>query len=295
MSRSLPSPRHHRKVAAVALISVAGLALSACAPSAAPDTDPTEATEFTLEDNPLRGTVLTGTFQPDWGLPLAAMVDDKPAGFVIEIAQAAAAKLGATIEVIPNDFATTIPGVQSGKYDIGNGTDATVERQAVVDVVSTTKTGYTFLTYGDLHEPIDDEMDALCGLSISQIAGNSVLDVLNEQNTVCAEEGLEPIDIQIFPDRGAAFLAVQSGRVDATSVYGASGGYIAKEDPKWVVSGPTVISGETGFSVRKDTGYAELWKLAVDAVIADGTYAEILDSYGIGFIALDESTINPAK
>ncbi|KAB2582129.1 hypothetical protein BS297_27330 [Rhodococcus erythropolis] len=251
---------------------------------------------YSLESNPYKGRTLQATFQPDWGLPLAAFGDDgNPQGFTIELAEAAADKLGAKINVTPNDFSTTIPGVQSGKFDIGNGTDATLDRQKVVDIVGVTKTGYNFITTKSSNITLTDNMDDLCGLRVAQIAGNSILATLQEQAENCTRKGLKELQILEFPDKSSSFLAVQSRRADATTIYGASGGYLIKQDPSWSISGPTLISGQSGFAVNKQTGNANLWTRAVNALIEDGTYSQILDKYGIGFIGLSSSTVNPAS
>lgn len=281
-----------KNITSAIVLATAAFMLSGCIAQVVP----TEShSASTLEDNPLRGKTLTATFQPDWGLPLAAFGNDgKPEGLVYEIVAAAADKLGATIEIKPNDFSTTIPGVQSGKYDLGLGTDAVPDRQEVVDVVSTFLTGYQFITTND-HARLPAELKDFSGLKVAVIAGSSYIQPIQEASDQLAAAGKSPIDILNFPDMASSQLAVQSGRADTTLRYKASAGYMEQQNDGFKVNGPAVVLGESGFSVQKGSGNADLWRQAIDAIIADGTYANILGKYGVSSIAITHSTINPAK
>ncbi|MDR0848468.1 MAG: transporter substrate-binding domain-containing protein [Propionibacteriaceae bacterium] len=262
-------------------------------PSAPASEAATGPESWTLENNPLRGTTVTGTFQPDWGLPLAAF-DDKgdPVGYIYETVAAAAAELGATIELIPNDWKTTVTGVQSGKYDVGLGTDILAERIEVVDQISVYSSGYFFITPSDQPDVGNQDSD-LCGLTVASIAGDSVSAHVERVSAKCVADGKEAVELLTFPDKGAEFLAVKSGRARLGSVTASSGGWLVKEDPSWKLTGPQVIVGLSGFAVSKESGYAQLWADAVNASIADGTYGAVLTKYGIENAAIEKSEVNP--
>jgi polar amino acid transport system substrate-binding protein len=49
----------------------------------------------------------------------------------------------------PTSFENIITGVQGGKFDIGNGVDATPTRQEVVDIVPLYQGSYSFLVLAD--------------------------------------------------------------------------------------------------------------------------------------------------
>jgi len=284
-----------RATAALSAVAVTALLLSGCAVTTTPTDTASDSAAYTLEDNPLRGTTLTGTFQPDWGLPLAAFNDeDVPEGIVYDVVAAAAAKLGATLKLEPNDFATTIPGVQSGKYDVGLGTDATLERQDVVDIVGTYTTGYQFVTVST-HPDLPEALEDFGGLKVAVIAGSSYIVPIQEASDKLVADGKPAIDILTFPDAASTIVAVQSGRADGLLRYSASALYVARTEKEWKISGPSVILGESGFAVSKDSGYADLWKQAVDAIIADGSYLDILKKYGVEDIAIDTASVNFAK
>ncbi|MDR0836636.1 MAG: transporter substrate-binding domain-containing protein [Propionibacteriaceae bacterium] len=277
----------------VAGVSLAALLTGCSSETPSASTTTTTDAAYTLENNPLRGTTLKGTFQPDWGLPLAAFDDNgDPVGYIYETLAAAAAELGATIELIPNDWKTTITGVQSGKYDIGLGTDILPERIEVVDQISVYESGYFFITPIDQPEIGDKDSD-LCGLAIASIAGDSVSAHVTAVSEQCVADGKPAIDLQTYPDKTAEFLAVKSGRAQLGSVTASSGGWLIKQDPSWKITGPKVIVGLSGFAVSKESGYAQLWADAVNAAIADGTYGAVLAKYGIENAAITHSEVNP--
>ena len=281
--------------ATLALVAVTGILLAGCSVQPVATDAATGASTYTLQDNPLRGKTLTGTFQPDWGLPLAAFNDQNvPQGIVYDVVAAAAEKLGATLKLQPNAFATTIPGVQSGKYDVGLGTDATLERQAVVDIVGTYTTGYQFVTVTG-HNDLPDSLEKFSGLKVAVIAGSSYIPPIEAASAKLVAAGKPAIDILTFPDSASTVVAVQSGRADGLLRYAASALYIAKSDVGWKISGPSIVLGESGFAVSKASGYAGLWKQAVDATIADGSYLEILKKYGVQDIAIDTASVNFAQ
>ncbi len=242
----------------------------------------------------LQGKQLHGIMQNDYE-PLA-FVDDKGenSGYFYEIVAAAAQKLGAKLEVKNGTFDTFIPGLQSQRYDVALGTDATVPRQQVVDIVPLIDAGYSFITQSDGAVKLADDLNALCGHSVAALAGQSTIEALNQQVAACQQQGKPALKVAIYPSRSAAWLAVKSGQVELTPVYTGEAGWIVKKDPTWRVTGPVFNSGQSGFSVNKQQGNAQLWADAVNALIADGSYAKILQKYGVQSVALKKVVVNPA-
>lgn len=229
------------------------------------------------------------------GAPLAQRDDDGTfSGYMVELELAAAEQLGATVRFVNTPFEIIIPGVQSGKYALGTGVDATLERQEVVDIISLTNAGYRLLTPSKGGKQIGDSLDDLCGLKIAVIAGHVAVETLEQQSARCEADGKPSISIASFPEEGAGELAVKSGRADAFVVYTGVAGWQVKQDPTWQVTGPTFNTGDTGVALNKQTGHAEAWAAALDRLIANGTYDRILKKYGVESVAIDEARINAA-
>lgn len=244
---------------------------------------------------PLQGKTLHGIMQNDYE-PLV-FVDDKGenSGYFYEIVTAAAHKLGAKLDVKNGTFDTFIPGLQSQRYDLALGTDATVPRQQVVDIVPLIDAGYSFITRSDGPIKLSGDLASLCGHSVAALAGQSTIDALNQQATDCQQQGKPALKVAIYPSRSAAWLAVKSGQAELTPVYTGEAGWITKKDPSWRVTGPVFNSGQSGFAVNKQQGSAQAWADAVNALIADGSYEKILKKYGVESVALKKVVVNPAS
>ncbi|NKG29376.1 transporter substrate-binding domain-containing protein (plasmid) [Erwinia rhapontici] len=244
-------------------------------------------------NTPLRDKALHGIMQNDYE-PLVYLDEQgNNTGYFYEIVAAAAKKLGAKIEVKNGTFDSFIPGLQSGRYDFALGTDATVERQKIVDIIPLIDAGYSFITKTSGPVRLDNSLTSLCGHSVAALAGQSTLEALSAQADQCKTSGLAELKIAIFPSRSAAWLAVKSGQAELTPVYTGEAGWITKKDPDWRVTGPTFNRGQSGFSVNKQQGNAQAWASAVNALIADGTYQQILKKYGVESVALKEIIVNP--
>ncbi len=266
-------------------LAVVGLLAAGCADSAATDDD----------GSPFEGDTIEATIQYDWA-PMAYRDDDgEPAGYYIELVEAVGEELGKTVNWNETTFAQVIPGVQSGKYDIGSGTAATLERQEVVDIASTEQSGYSFITLADGGHEIGDDLAELCGATVAVLAGQTTIPLLEERSAECEADGAAPVDIATFPDQASAQLAVQSGRADVATAYRAFMLHAVSVEPDLAATGPVINSAFVGMSFAKGAGTAEAFSAALNNLIEDGTYATLLEKYGVTDLALEESTVNPAE
>ena len=96
-----------------------------------------------------------------------------------------------------------------------------------------------------------------------------------------------------FPDQGAIQLAVKSDRVDAAALTIANGSYAAKKGGGLKITGPKFAVTTEGFTLKKGSDLAEHLENAMNALIADGTYAEILKRYGLEDGAIKMAEVNP--
>lgn len=245
-------------------------------------------------NTPLKGKSLTGIMQNDYE-PLVYLDENgNNTGYFFEIVAAAAKRLGAHIEVKNGTFDSFIPGLQSQRYDFALGTDATPERQKIVDIIPLIDAGYSFITLHDSKVNVGGELTDLCGHSVAALAGQSTLTTLQDQGDKCTAGHRPPLKIEVYPSRSAAWLAVKSGQAELTPVYTGEVGWITKKDPGWRVTGPKFGLGQSGFAVNKQTGNAQAWAEAINALIADGTYQAILKKYAVEAVALKHVELNPA-
>lgn len=80
-----------------------------------------------------RGTIVVG-LEGDWAPWSFVGDDDALMGFDVEVAQAVAAKLGVTAEIVPGEWDGLFAGMDAGRYDIVvNGVEVTEERSEKYD------------------------------------------------------------------------------------------------------------------------------------------------------------------
>ena len=132
----------------------------------------------------------------------------------------------------------------------------------------------------------------LCGKTIAVQRGTTQEGYAQEQSKSCAE----PIDILSFDRETEAMLQVKNGRAVAglqdypVATYNArtSGGVNDFE-----VVGDQIQAGPLGFAVAKDdTELTDALQQALQALIDDGTYADLIAKYETPLGAVESATIN---
>ncbi|TFD49056.1 ABC transporter substrate-binding protein [Cryobacterium sp. TMT1-2-1] len=292
------------KYALPAIAAVAVLLLSGCVDNSTPSPggsagEPT--TSVTKDDAaaallPAKiadsGTLLIGT-DPTYAPNEFKDEAGTPIGWGIEIAAAVAAKLGLEPEYQVSKFDNIIPSVTGGKVNIGvsSFTD-NVEREKVVDFVNYYTAGIQWASA----KGKDVDPDDACGLKVAvQATTYEHTDEVPAKSDACVAAGKAPIDIKPFDTQDAATNAVVLGQVDAMSADSPVTLYaISKTEGELQLAGETFDVAPYGIAVGKDSGLAEAIQAALQSMVDDGSYAEILDAWGVSDGGIDEITINAA-
>jgi len=289
----------HRAAAVAGIVLAAALALSACSSAASPEaTGSAPAAEI---DSPFAGKTLT--LATDANYPPCQFFEDgsdKMVGYEVDLWDAIAAKLGVTLSVENTQFASLIPGVQSGRYDIAmECISDSAEREEQVSFVNYIFDKTDVVTIQSYTGPITKGDDlSLCGQIMGAQTGFDTIDKVNQiLNPACEAAGKPPVTIQEYPNAADTYNALNSGRVDFMILGTSAAAYLNQ-------TAPTKINYESiasfpqkylGMAVAKDnTDLQNALLAALKAVIADGTYASILDKWGMSSLALDEPGINLA-
>ena len=216
-------------------------------------------------------------------------------GLDIDLTYAIGNVLGVKMTFVNAGFDTLLPGVQNGRYDfVASSAAPTLEREKVVDFVSVDRSGESLLVRKADESSLQD-ITSLCGKKAGAIKGSLQVEDLADQSAKCTDDGKQPIDTSLFPDASAVNLALNSSRVDAaffdtpTSAYQA-----ARSSGKLVVVGPIYRAGLEGVFMKKGSGLAEPVAAAVNELIENGTYQQLLDKWGLEKSAIDEAFVNPA-
>lgn len=208
-----------------------------------------------------------------------------------------AAAIGQTLDLEPElqnvTFDAILPGLAAGKYDIAisSFTD-TKEREKTVDMVTYLTAGTGFYSSADNTSDIAG-LDDLCGKTVAVEKGTTQADDAEAQSDKCESDGGKPVQVDVFPDQNGANLAIESGRADIGMADSPVAAYIVKQSGgKLVKVGEDYGEAPYGIAINKDTKLTPAIQAAVQALIDGGTYAAILEKWGLSDEAIETSKVN---
>ncbi|WBU37664.1 ABC transporter substrate-binding protein [Homoserinibacter sp. YIM 151385] len=290
-----------RAAAVTGIALVAALALSACSTPEAP-TDPAASGDpelFALlpEDIQDAGEMIVAT---DANYPPCDFVNEEGDidGFNHDLLMAMAEKLGITITQESIAFDGLIPGVQGGKYPAAmECISDRLERQEQVTFIDNAYATSGVLTLADNPAGVSENPLSLCGVSVGIQTGTDYVadEALFSEN--CEQEGLEALDAIEFPSATEVTTALQSGRVEASFTNLATGAYqnLQTDGAVTVFPSPLMSKVYNGIIVAHESeDLAQALLGALEAIIADGTYEEIMAEWGLESQVLLEPGINLA-
>jgi polar amino acid transport system substrate-binding protein len=216
-------------------------------------------------------------------------------GMSPDLGHALAAVMGLKVKVVNASFDTIIPGLQSGKYDLGisSFTD-TKEREKVVDFVTYFSAGTSFYVKAQGGAAITTLAD-LCGHKVAVERGTTQAADATAQSAKCKKAGKPAVSVLVFPDQNAANLALSSGRGQVGMADSPVAAYIVKKSSgQFKLSGTPYGTAPYGIAIPKGNGMAQPILDALKELISNGTYMSILTKRGIQEGAITSPTINGA-
>ncbi|TYL51758.1 ABC transporter substrate-binding protein [Nocardioides sp. BGMRC 2183] len=219
---------------------------------------------------------------------------DELQGLDIDLANRLSEVIGIEIKFNQtSEFTQLVPSVQTGRADMGlSGTLDKPERQGSVDFVDYFKTGTQFVAPED--SGLSD-VDALCGKTVATGTGTSYPDEIAAISDERCADGDEIEVIGVQPVLSVMLQQVSIGRADAA--------FWATDSTNWELSqnsqpfeivGDPIFTGKVyGASVNKDLPeLRDVIQQGLQAMVKDGSYAEILAKWGQEAGALKTITIN---
>jgi polar amino acid transport system substrate-binding protein len=203
-------------------------------------------------------------------------------GFDADILALLAPKMKVDVEFLDTRFASLIPGLRSGKYDmIASALYVTAERAKVIDFVPYALSGASLIVRSD-SAAAPKLAEDLCGSRVGSQQGAAWLPAMR----ALSEEkcGDKPITIQEFGTSAEAGQALFSKGVDV-QIVDAGVGKAAVDASK----GRLKVSSETmlypiviGFGVRKgNDGLADEIKSGLADIRATGEFGKLLTNYNL--------------
>ena len=293
-----------RLVAVPALLAASALLLTACVDNSSPNagsaSEPAASVEvddaavaLLPDDVKSAGKLVIGT-DPTYAPNEYKDEAGNPIGWEIDLADAMAAKLGLDTEYQVSKFDNIIPSVTGGKADLGlsSFTD-TVEREEQVDFVNYYTAGIQWASAAGK----DVDPDDACGLKVAvQATTYEDTDEVPTKSDACVADGKPAIEKLQFDTQDAATNAVVLGQADALSADSPVTLYaISQTGGKLQQAGTTFDVAPYGIAVAKDSDLSEAIQAALQSLIDDGTYGDILDEWGVADGGVDTVEINAAS
>jgi polar amino acid transport system substrate-binding protein len=212
-----------------------------------------------------------------------------------DLAKALAGVMGVKVDVVNATFDSIIPGLASGKYDLGMSsfTD-TKARQKVVDFVTYFSAGTSFYVKAQGGPTINGLAD-LCGHSVGVERGTTQATDATAQSAKCKGAGKAGVKVSVYPDQNAANLAISSGRAQVGMADSPVAAYIVKQsNGQFKLTGKPYNTAPYGIAIPKGSGLDKPILDALKVLITDGKYKAILTKWNIEQGAITNPVINGA-
>lgn len=193
-------------------------------------------------------------------------------GIDAEVAKAIADKLGLKLEIVDTKFDSIIPGVQSGKYDMGMaGLTVTPEREQNVAFSDSYATGIQSIIVKE-----DSEIKSVDDLSSSTKIGVQ----LGTTGDIYAKDDFGA-DAVVEMDKGAdAVQALLAGKIDCVIIDNEPAKSFVEANPGLKILDTAYAQEDYAICFAKEnTELKEKVNTALKELIADGTLQKIVDKY----------------
>jgi polar amino acid transport system substrate-binding protein len=210
-------------------------------------------------------------------------------GMDVDLVKALGAVMGLKVNVQNETFDSIIPGLSSGKFDMGASsfTDNKL-REKTVDFVDYANVGESFYTKAQGGKSIGSIAD-ICGSTVAVEKGTTEQADAATQGSKCKKEGKPGVSELVFPDQNGANLAVSSGRAQLGFADTPVASYqVKKSNGLFKLVGSAYAVNPYGLALPKN-GFDRAVLAALDVIIKNGTYGKILSKWGLQEIAIPES------
>ncbi|WP_432127063.1 ABC transporter substrate-binding protein [Streptomyces sp. bgisy082] len=239
--------------------------------------------------------------------PMEFTEGGKIVGVDPDIAQALSKQLGVKLEFVSGTFDGLITSIYSGRQDLimSSITDNKKRQEGLDDAGKKIGKGIDFVDYFSSGVSLlvkkgnpqgINSLDDLCGKTVAVQRGTIYEDTFKAQATKCGDKKLT---IQAFDSDAEAQTRVKAGGAVADLNDYPVAAYIAKTSGggnDFEVVGSQSDVGLFGIGVSKDEPQLrDAVKEALDAIIKDGSYAEVLKKWDVEDSAVKSATVNAGK
>lgn len=214
--------------------------------------------------------------------PFEFQENGRNTGFDIDFIAAVAAKMGLAPTAMNMEFNGLIPALQGRRIDIINSAMyINPARSEQVDFVPYMRIGNEIVVRKGNPTGVRSRED-LCGKRVAVTLGGIEETYARQDAEKCRAQGKPELTVMTLPTAQDSALSLRQGRADAlfNSTPGAVVLITQLPDVYEVAGEPFEAATQIGIAVRKgDTAMKAAVEAAVRAVVADGTYAKLLEKY----------------
>jgi polar amino acid transport system substrate-binding protein len=289
----------------IALTAAAGLALAGCgedtpettetgteSPATAATTD-TELAALVPEAVAEDGVIVVATDASYPPNEFFAEDNTTLIGMDVDLGTALGEALGLEVRFENTPFDSIIPGLESGKFELGMSSfTINPERLQVVDMVSYFVAGTAWAVPAG--NPGDVSPDSACGKKVAVQKATVQVDDVTARSEECVANGESEITIDQYTLQTDATTAVVSGKDDAMLADSPVVAYAVKQTGGQLeVVGDSYDDAPYGIAVPKDDpDFAKAVQGALQGLMDGDRYVEILDEWGVAAGAVDTAEIN---
>ncbi|MCA8295075.1 ABC transporter substrate-binding protein [Burkholderia sp. AU30198] len=232
--------------------------------------------------------------------PISAFATDAKTivGADPDLAQLVADELGLKLRLVPLAWADWPLAVASGKVDaVLSNVTVTEARKQKFDFSTYRRDVLGFyVEQGSSIRQIREPKD-IAGLRIIGDSGTNQEKILLAWDKENVAHGLKPIHVLYYDDPSVRMLALVSGRVDAIFSVNAGLAYQESQGAKirlvGTVSGGWPRTAEVAVTTRKGSGLADPVTYAINDLIRNGKYRQVLERWNLGSEAIERAATNP--
>jgi|SaaInl7_200m_RNA_FD_contig_21_2760737_length_1093_multi_29_in_0_out_0_1 polar amino acid transport system substrate-binding protein len=205
--------------------------------------------------------------------------DGETAGFEVDLGVEIAARMGLEVEWEQMTFDGIIASLQAKRCDaVMQELFIRAERLEIIDMIPFAFSAQSIVVPAGDATGIAGPED-LAGMKVAVPNGTTIFNILTELN----EELEEQIDLVILESTTDTFQQLQVGQVDAVGTTNtAAAYYVGLTDTDLEFAGDSFGRILDGIGVNKDDPVLNVaMSAALASIIADGTYAELLDKWNL--------------
>ncbi|MEW1698748.1 ABC transporter substrate-binding protein [Streptomyces sp. NPDC093249] len=246
-----------------------------------------------------RGTLILGvSAKSNPPLAFRATDDTTLIGVELDLATLIADALGLKPEFNAVSWENLFVGLDSGKYDgVLSNVTVTEERKDKYDFATYRLDDLAFEAKKGSGWKVKGPED-VSGKRIAVGTGTNQEKILVDWSQQNEKAGRKGVDIKYYDNTTDYYLALQSGRIDGylgpnpTVAYHVATAGQTEAVGKFSGAGAG-LQGKIAATTKKDSGLVAAYAAAIDHLIENGTYAQVLKRWGLDSEAVAKSEINP--